>query len=101
MSCEVVFAPDFDGRKRPLSSPPLLGVSESKKNRLPSSSEHLFNLDRDVVSALIERKIVEFFEPPPCDHSDDLLWTGLHDPANEICSDPPPPPRHTSFDGEY
>ena len=45
--------PNCDGRKRPLSSPPLLGVSEFKKNRLLSSSENLSNLDRDAMSALI------------------------------------------------
>ena len=66
-------APDSDGRERPLFSPHLLGIFESQKNRLLSSPDHLSNLDRDAVSVLIERKIKEFFKPPPYDHSDSFF----------------------------
>ena len=87
-------APVLDGQKRPFSSPPLWGVTESKKNRLLSSPEHPSNLDRDTVSALIEKKIEEFFGPPllPREHSDDLLWTGPHDPAKDVFQESFPPP---------
>ena len=54
-------ATESDGRKRPLSSPLPFGVSESKKNRLFSSPQHLSNLDQDTVSTFNGRKIQEFF----------------------------------------
>ena len=76
-------APELDGRKTPLSSPPLRGVSESKKNRLLSSPEHLSNSDRDTVSARIGRKI---------ENSDDLLWISPPDPANDFFPDSCRPP---------
>ena len=85
-------APEFDGRKRPFTFPPLFGVSESKRNRILSSPEHFSNLEQETVSTLTGKKIEEFFEAPPCNHLDDLLWTGPHDLANDIFPDSSPPP---------
>ena len=57
-------ASQFYGRKRALSSPPLLDKSDYKTNKLFSPPDHRSDLDQDAASILIERRIEKFFDPP-------------------------------------
>ena len=82
----------MDGRKRPISSPPSLLPSQYKKNRLPSDLDPCADLSCGDTSQTLMKRIDEFFDPPPCDPSSDLLWSKPHDPLQDVFSDASPPP---------
>ena len=56
----------MDGRKRPISSPPLQRPSQSKKNKPPSDSGQCSDLSRDDKSQSLMKRIDEFIDPLPC-----------------------------------
>ena len=91
VSSGVVQSP-MDGRKRPISSLPSLLPSQNKKNRLPSEPDPSSDLSCGDMSQTLMRRIDDFFDPPPCDPSSDLLWSKPHDPLQDVFSDASPPP---------
>ena len=82
----------MDGRKKPISSPPSLLPSQSKKNRLPSDPDPCSGLFCGDMSQTLMRRIDDFFDPPPYDPSSDLLWSKRHDPLHDFFWDASPPP---------
>ena len=82
----------MDGGKRPISSPPSLLPSQSKKNRMPSDPDPCSDLSCGDMSQTLMRRIDDFFYPPPCDPSSDLLWSKPHEPLQDVLSDASPPP---------
>ena len=80
-----------DGRKRPISSPPLRLPSQIKKIKPPADSGRCSELSSSDLSQSLLRRIDEFFYPPPCDPSSGL-WSRPHDPLYDVFPDAAPPP---------
>ena len=81
-----------DGRKRPISSPPLQFSSQIKKIKPPVDSDRCSELSSSDLSQSLLRRIDEFFDPSPCDPSSDFLWSRPHDPLYDVFPDAAPPP---------
>ena len=81
-----------DGRKRPISSPPLQLPSQSKKDKLPSDSSQCSDSTRDYMRRSLMKRIDDFFDPPPCDQPSGPLCSKPHNSLHDVFSDASPPP---------